>query len=118
MKVGAGKPVHLKAQLSYARDEQVARQQAHQQWRNNVFASDTLSDLRTPKQFDGAGKFVSEDEIEPVIHISSEPQRHVSWIQEDIAFGFDQIFLHNVNTEQRDFIDDFGAKVLPELGLQ
>ena len=31
--------------------------------------------------------------------------RLVSDIPEDIAFGFDRNFLHNMSTEQRDFID-------------
>ena len=34
---GEGKPMILKVQLSYDRDEDTARQKAHQQWRNNIF---------------------------------------------------------------------------------
>jgi hypothetical protein len=49
---------------------------------------------------------------------STDVNRRVSSIPEDIAFGFDQIFLHNMEREQRDFIEDFGPRVLPELGLQ
>jgi hypothetical protein len=33
----------------------------------------------------------------------------------DIDLGFDELILHNVNTAQEQFIDDFGEKVLPVL---
>ena len=112
---GSGKPVILKAQISYARDEASARRGAHEQWRNNVFTSETLSDLRMPSQFDGAGQFVEEDEMDGYVRISSDPGQHIAWIREDIEFGFDEIYLHNVNIEQQSFIEDFGEFVLPTL---
>ena len=114
---GHGKPVFLKVQLSYAHDEASARLGAHEQWRNNVFKSDTLSDLRTPSQLDGAGALVRVDEMDQFVRISSDPERHVGWIQQDIDDGFEEIYLHNVNTEQEVFIQEFGARVLPRLRL-
>jgi probable non-F420 flavinoid oxidoreductase len=111
---GSGKPVVLKAQISYARDESTARRGAHEQWRNNVFKSETLSDLRMPSQFDGAGQFVQEDEMDAFVRISADLKRHIAWISHDLAFGFDEIYLHNVNNVQHEFIEDFGKSVLPE----
>ncbi|KYC43689.1 hypothetical protein WA1_00530 [Scytonema hofmannii PCC 7110] len=50
----------LKVQLSYNRDEETALQKAHQQWRNNIFKNIVMTELRTPQQFDAAGKLMPE----------------------------------------------------------
>jgi coenzyme F420-dependent glucose-6-phosphate dehydrogenase len=47
------------------------------------------------------------------VHISSDPQQFVDWIQQYTRMGFENIILHNVNRQQELFIKDFGAMVLP-----
>lgn len=110
---GDGKPMILKVQLSYMRDENLARQQAHEQWRNNIFDNVLMTDIKTPEQFDAAGQFVKPDELDPFVHISANPQQHIEWLQEYVDLGFDELILHNVNPEQEQFIKDFGEQVLP-----
>lgn len=112
---GDDKPMILKVQLSYDRDETSAKQKAHQQWRNNIFKNIVMTELRTPQQFDATGKFVKPDELDPYVRISADPQQHVEWLQRDIELGFNELVLHNVNPEQEQFIKDFGEEVLPAL---
>ncbi len=112
---GEGKPMYLKVQLSFAQDEETARQGAHDQWRYNIFPSILLSDLKTPAQFDAASQFIKPDEIEPFIRISADPQQHLDWLQRDIDLGFSQLLLHNVNRQQERFIDVFGERVIPAI---
>ena len=50
-----------------------------------------------------------------MVRISADTSQHLAWLQEDIALGFEQLFLHNVNLQHERFIDDFGQKVLPDL---
>jgi coenzyme F420-dependent glucose-6-phosphate dehydrogenase len=112
---GEGKPMILKVQLSYDRNEEAARQKAHQQWRNNIFENILMTELRTPQQFDAAGAFVQPHELDAHVRISSDPQQHIEWLQEYVELGFDELILHNVNREQEQFIEFFGEKVLPIL---
>ena len=112
---GEGKPMILKVQLSYDRDEESALQKAHQQWRNNIFENILMSELRTPQQFDAAGAFVQPKELYDFVRISSDTQQFVKWLQEYIDLGFEELILHNVNREQEQFIEVFGEKVLPAL---
>jgi len=112
---GAGKPVHLKVQLSYAQHEQTALQGAHEQWRTNIFQGSVLGDLSSPAHFDAAAEFIQPDHLKPMIRISADPAKHVSWLQEDLKLGFERIILHNVNRLQEEFIRDFGSQVLPLL---
>lgn len=112
---GAGKPMILKVQLSYDRTEAAAQHGAYDQWRNNVFKSRVLSELRTVEQFDAAGEFIQPDELAQHVRISADPQQHIAWLQQDIELGFDELILHNVNRQQEPFIEEFGEKVLPAL---
>jgi coenzyme F420-dependent glucose-6-phosphate dehydrogenase len=113
---GEGKPMLLKVQLSYDRTDDLARQGAFEQWRTNVFESHLLSDLRTPQQFDTAAQYVTPDQLDQHIRISSDVQQHIEWLQQDIELGFDELLLHNVNRQQEQYIEVFGEKVVPVLG--
>jgi coenzyme F420-dependent glucose-6-phosphate dehydrogenase len=112
---GAGKPVILQVALSYARDESDARQGAYEQWRTNIFPSEILAELWTPDQFEAIDRYVRPEDLDASIRISADPQRHLAWLQQDLALGVSQITLHNVNRGQEAFIDAFGARVLPAL---
>lgn len=112
---GEGKPLYLKVQVSYDSTQEKALQGAHEQWKNNIFASTLLADIALPKGFDAAGQLVKPDELEPHVRISANPEQHIEWLRKDIELGFSKLFLHNVNLAQEQFIDVFGEKVLPEL---
>lgn len=115
---GEGKPMLLKVQLAYDRDDETALQKAHEQWRNNVFQNTVMTELRTPQQFDVVGQMVQPESLLQHVRVSSEPQQHVEWLQEDIELGFDELLLHHVSREQEQFIEVFGEKVLPILMKQ
>ncbi|KKD39523.1 MAG: TIGR03885 family FMN-dependent LLM class oxidoreductase [Limnoraphis robusta] len=112
---GQGKPMILKVQLSYHSDENIAKKDAYDQWRNNIFASQVLSDLKTPQQFDAIGEFVTLEDLEKNVRVSSNVEQHIEWLKQDIELGFDELILHNVNREQEQFIETFGKTVLPRL---
>ena len=112
---GAGKPVYLKVQLSYDTTFEKAQQGAHEQWRNNVFDSALLSEVPTPQSFDAAGQLVKPDELAPSVLISDSLAQHAEWLEQFRAMGISHLYLHNVNRAQEQFIDAFGAHVLPQL---
>jgi hypothetical protein len=41
--------------------------------------------------------------------------QHVEWLGALIELGFEELQLHQVDRNQRGFIEAFGAKVLPQL---
>jgi len=110
---GEGKPVYLKAQLSYAATEKEALHGAWEQWRTNIFHSTVLGDLWQVEQFDELSKHVQPEEMKDMVRISSSIQQHIDWIGKDQELQFEKIILHNVNREQERFIEIFGEKVLP-----
>lgn len=112
---GEGKPMHLQVKLSYDADEAKARRGAHKQWRTNVLSAEASENLCTPQQYEALAAQVTEADVAGAVRISSDTQRHLAWLQEDLALGFERLYLHNVNRTQSAFIDDFGADVLPRL---
>jgi G6PDH family F420-dependent oxidoreductase len=87
---GEGKPVCVHARLSYTRSDDEA---PHSQGAFRRAVDDPRAQLR----------------------VSSDLQRHRAWLEEDLARGADQLYLHNVHPDEKRFIDDFGAHVLPAL---
>jgi hypothetical protein len=47
--------------------------------------------------------------------VSSDLSRHLEWLCEYAALGFDEIALHHVGKDLDPFIDAFGEHVLPGL---
>jgi coenzyme F420-dependent glucose-6-phosphate dehydrogenase len=112
---GEGKPMYLKVQLSYAQNDDEALQGAYEQWRTTIFDSQVQSALRTPENFEAAAEFTRLDDLKDAVRISSDTGEHLQWLRDDLAMGFECLILHNVNREQKRFVDDFGDKVLPAL---
>ena len=109
------KPVYLKVQLSYDEGEEAALEGAYEQWRTNCVPGPVTENLRTTEQFDAVGETVTQDQVRNNVRVSADLERHVEWLREDLSIGFEKIFLHNVNRNQEQFVEEFGDRVLPEL---
>jgi coenzyme F420-dependent glucose-6-phosphate dehydrogenase len=112
---GEGKPISLQCHLSYARSDEEARANAYDQWREPIIPGFVNEDLRSPRQLEAAARFIRPEDLDPHVRIAADVERHVEWLQGDLDFGFEQIYLHNVGRNQREFIEVFGERVLPEL---
>ena len=114
---GGKGPMVLQVHLSYAADDETALQLAHDQWRTNVFAPPVCWDLDHVALFDEAAKHVPPEAMHGPVLVSSDTDRHVTWLQELVGLGFDEIYLHHVGQEQREWLEVFGEQVLPKLDV-
>ena len=112
---GAGKPVKVQAALAWAPDEKDARRAAHEQWASNLLGSDVLAVLRTPAQFDAAARYVTVDDVLKALPVSSDLGMHANGLHRYAEEGVDEVYLFNVAPNQPEFIEAFGARVLPAL---
>ena len=101
--------------LSWARSEAEAKRGAHDQWRFSALGPDVLADLRTPKQFEAATRFVTPDDVARGVRVSTDLGRHVAWLEDYVDLGIDTVYLFNANRNQREFIEAFAESVLPML---
>ena len=112
---GEGKRLCLQVHLSYARDDETALRIAHEQWRTNVFSPPIPWDLELTEHFDEVARHVRPEDMREGVLVSAEPQRHVAWLVELSELGFDEVYLHHVGRDQREFIEVFAEHVLPRL---
>ena len=109
---GHGKPLFLKAELSYSKTQEEAEKGALEQWRTNVLDSRLLADLPAVEDFEAAATGVKLEDLHSAVRISTDLEEHRNWINQDRSLGFSTIILHNVNREQELFIRDFGKYVI------
>lgn len=110
---GEGKPICLKLDVAYGRDDEEALSGAHDQWRNMMVGGGLITEVRTPGEFDAMGEFVRDEDLQEKNLISADLDRHIEQLQEFLDLGIDRIYLHNVTKDQTAFIEDFGREVLP-----
>ena len=113
-RVAPGKPMHAKVDLSWAPSDEQAMAQAREQWAFSNLPKDDLAELSTPEQFERAVSRLAKD-IDPTVLVSSDFERHIDWLRQHQALGFETLNLHNVGRNQHEFIDAFGTHVLPRL---
>jgi coenzyme F420-dependent glucose-6-phosphate dehydrogenase len=113
---GEGKPLYLQVHVSYAATDNEARANAFDQWRSNAVSAAVAETLRLPEEFDEACTKVRPEDLDEHVRISADPRRHIEWLEADAEMGFEEIYLHNVGRNQREFIDAFGREILPHLG--
>jgi coenzyme F420-dependent glucose-6-phosphate dehydrogenase len=109
---GKGKRIIAQAKISWAPTEEQAMAGALDQWNTNVFPSSVAADLAMPHQFEELAREVTADQIRESVLVSSDLDRHAEWIHQHRDLGIDDLYIHNVNCNQREFIDAFGRHVL------
>jgi G6PDH family F420-dependent oxidoreductase len=112
---GEGKPMFLQVHLAYAPSEEEARDAAFEQWRQNTLPNSVMTELAQPAQIAAAATHVTRDDLDAAVRISSDPGRHAEWLREDLALGFEALYLHEVGTGQERFVEVFGREVIPAL---
>lgn len=114
---GDGKPVAVQHVLSWAASDDEAPRVAHDQWRfAAIDDEETLWTLRTPDEFARATQDVTVADVARKIPSSADLEFHIDRLRAYVELGVDHVYLFNVGrTNQREFIDTFGARVLPRL---
>jgi probable non-F420 flavinoid oxidoreductase len=112
---GGSGPLVLQVHLSFATSYEKALAIAHDQWRTNVFPPPLCWDLDSPEGFDLAAAHVPPEAMPDTVQVSADLGQHADWLNDAIALGFDEVYLHHVGQEQSAFIEAFGHGVLPQL---
>ena len=115
---GGRGPVRVQVHLSYAADDETALAIAVDQWRSNVLPTSLNWELQHPEQFEAATQHTPPEVVAEAVNVSSDLDQHAAWLADYVELGADELFLHHVGQDQDAFIEDFGAKVLPQLRRQ
>ena len=112
---GGNKPVLAQAKLAWGTDERQLREDAFRQWGTNLVQGQVVWEIPTPKQFEEVAERLSPEDLDTSVRVSTDLHQHAAWLSEYAEQGVDELILHNVASNQADFIDAFGADVLPQL---
>jgi coenzyme F420-dependent glucose-6-phosphate dehydrogenase len=113
---GTGKPMFLQVALSYAPSDEEAAAAAFDQWPQCVLTPQQMADIASPAEFDRACAHATLEEVVARSRVSSDAERHLAWLHEDAALGFDRIYLHNLaRAHQEAFIEMSATRLLPAL---
>jgi probable non-F420 flavinoid oxidoreductase len=110
---GAGKPMALQAAVGYAPDEDEAWRDALAQWPVAGLGQDLLQDAPTPDRIASEAAKVRINDLRGKLRVSSDLARHIGWIMNDFAAGFEAVYLHFIGRDPDRFIDAFAEQVLP-----
>ena len=72
-------------------------------------------DLADPQDFERAARFVRVEDMRNAVFASSSLEQHAEHLRRIMRLGVDSLDIHNVGTNQAEFIDTFGSQVLPGL---
>ena len=70
---------------------------------------------RGVKDFEAMSKLVRAENYKNRVLLSPNLDDHVAQIQHYIDLGFDEVYVHNVNRNQAEFIEAYGKHVIPAL---
>lgn len=104
----------LRLHLSWAATDEEAMANAMHEWPNGALRGN-LGDIRSPFDVKAMASVVRPEHFDGQVAISADPDAHRAAIQRCLDLGFDQIYLHNVGRNQREWIKVFGRDVLPGL---
>ncbi len=107
-------PKVLQLHLSWAPTDEEALRNALLEWPNGGMTF-PKADIRSPYEFEQLARMVRPEDFAGRMVISADPDVHRANIQKFVDLGFDRVYLHNVGRNQREWIDVFGADVLPRL---
>lgn len=102
---GEHKPVFLQACVAYGRSDAESEATAVVQWRQSALTMSELADLRTPGEFDRASARVSPRAVLRHVRASADMSQQRAWIEQDLAMGFDRVYVHNVVKDHDAFFE-------------
>ncbi len=110
MRSGVSGQLHL----SWAETDEEALANAMTEWPNGGMKF-PKQDIKSPHDFAQMAKLVRPEDFKGRMLITSDLEAHRREIQKFVDLGFDQIYLHNVGRNQKQWIEVFGREVLPKL---
>ncbi len=112
---GAGKPLALQLQVSWAPTVDDAGMAAWYEWRNTAVKPNLLAELKTPAEFDAASCDVTPEEMDEFIPLITRGNELLDLIGECASCGFDEIYIHNVSRNQFGFMNFMAKEVFGKL---
>jgi len=111
-----GKPAQVGTKACWAPTEDEAVEIAHRTWSTSGVPGELAQVLPSPQHFEQAATLVTEDQTRERVPCGPDPTPHVDALRKFVEAGFDELYVAPMGPFYREFIELYGAEVLPELG--
>jgi coenzyme F420-dependent glucose-6-phosphate dehydrogenase len=108
-------PCYCQLTVCFDLDEAKARKIAHKQWPISVIPGMLGRDLPTPKHFEETASLVTEEQTAKEVTCGADPKKHLEATQKYLDAGFPKVSIHNIGPNQKEFMDFYQVKVLPNI---
>ena len=110
---GGDGPRYGEVTVCYDEDEQTAIERAYELWPQEGVPGELMWILPTPAHVEQATQSVTEADVADLITCGPDPDEHIETIREYVDAGFDHVVVHNVGSNQAEFVDFYEEQVLP-----
>jgi len=108
-------PRLIEINVEYTDDAETAIQNQKKYWAGTFIPALFDQKIYTPKMSAENGEAVGADTIKKSSCISANADDHVKFVQQYIDLGFDHLYFHSADPNQRAFLENYGRDVLPRL---
>ena len=102
---GGSGPLYGKVTGAFAPDASTAKKIAMERQPNTAMGGSISQELALPRDFEAVAELVREEDLESSLVLGSDPTQWREKIDEFERAGFTHVCLHDVSTDQREFID-------------
>lgn len=114
---GGDKPVVGGLKVCWDTDRQRAVKTVHRLWPNEQLPGELAQILPTPEHFQQASTLVTEDMIADAVVCGDDTREHVDAVAAYAKAGFDEVYVNQIGSDQRQFFDFYRTEVLPRLTI-
>jgi G6PDH family F420-dependent oxidoreductase len=104
-KAGGKGPLYGKVTGCFAPDASTAKKIARSRSPNTAMGGSLSQELALPRDFEAVAELVREEDLEGAVVLGNDPTEWREKIDEFERAGFTHVSLHDVGTNQREFID-------------
>lgn len=97
----------------YAQDKEEAVRTAHEQWPNSALSGELGQELPTPAHFEQAAEMVDPEDVAEKVVCGADIDDYIEEIQEFVDAGYDHIHVHQIGSDQEEFLEFYSEEVVP-----
>ena len=111
---GSGKTMAVQMHVSWARTEAEGRRSAVANWRYNIVDPSLAENVADPAEFERLTRNTSADDLAGHVVMTADPGVLADAMARAGAFGFDELYLHQVGEDQEGFVRAFRDEIRPQ----
>ncbi|GHO42712.1 TIGR03557 family F420-dependent LLM class oxidoreductase [Ktedonospora formicarum] len=105
----------IELNMLYTNDEETSIQHLLTYWAGTFVPALFNQKIYSPAMSAQNGEVVGPDTVRKTCCVSGDPKVQAQYIQKHIDLGFDHIFVHSGDKDQKDYLRRFGKDVLPRV---